>query len=227
MDLLFPAPEPTLLHLANLSEGFAVHRIYCIGRNYAEHAREMGAEVDRDAPVFFCKPADAATQCAQIPFPCATSDLHHEVELVVALSSGGQNIPADRALERVWGYAVGVDLTRRDLQASAKQRAHPWDTAKAFDDSAPLSLLISAADIGHPKAGAIKLKVNGELRQSGDLSEMIHSVPETISALSRLFKLRAGDLIFMGTPAGVGPVQPGDRIDAVIAGVAHMSLRVG
>lgn len=227
MDLLFPTPPPTLLQIDGDSRYFPVHRIYCIGRNYAEHAREMGAEIDREAPVFFCKPADAATQAETIPFPRATSELHHEVELVVALGCGGCELSADAAERCVVACAVGIDLTRRDLQAAAKARRHPWDTAKAFERSAPLSRLVPIARSGLPRRGAIRLWVDGELRQSGDLAEMIHGIGETLAALSRLFELMPGDLVFMGTPAGVGPIRPGQTLRAEIEGVAALSLRVG
>jgi fumarylpyruvate hydrolase len=198
---------------------FPVHRIYCVGRNYASHAREMGKDPDREPPFFFCKPADAVVpNHATLPYPSRTANLHHEVELVVAIGRAGKNIlPAD-ALEHVFGYAVGNDLTRRDLQNDLKNKGHPWETGKAFDRSAPISAIHAAPGEAFAK-GRIWLTVNGQLRQEGDLADLIWSVPEIISELSALFELCAGDLIFTGTPAGVGPVKPGDRIEACIEGL--------
>jgi len=202
---------------------FPVHRIYCIGRNYAEHAKEMGASVDRANPVFFCKPADAVVaDGAQIAYPCGTSDLHHEVEMVVALHSGGSNLAAPDALRHVFGYGVGLDLTRRDLQAKAKEKGLPWDTAKAFDRSAPISALRQARKVGHPLRGSLELEVNGKLRQQADISDMIIGVPQIIQALSKLFELAAGDLIFTGTPAGVAALARGDWFKARLEGIAEL-----
>jgi fumarylpyruvate hydrolase len=206
---------------------FPVRRIFCIGRNYAEHAAEMGATVDRGNPVFFCKPADAlVADGADIPYPSATRELHHEVEMVVALHSGGTDIAEADALAHVFGYAVGLDLTRRDLQAIAKAKGMPWDTAKAFDHSAPLSAIRAAAEIGHPQHAALTLEVNGQLRQQSDIAQMIFSVPEILARLSRLFELKAGDLVFTGTPAGVGPLVRGDTVHARLAGVAQLRGRI-
>ncbi len=212
---------------------FPVRRIYCVGRNFAEHAREMGAAVptsaaDRGSPVFFCKPADAIVLDGVVPYPRGTRDLHHEVELVVAI---GRDAPAGvldvaDADALVFGYAVGLDLTRRDLQGAAKAKGLPWDTGKAFDHSAPVSAIVPAADAGALGARTLSLKVNGETRQQGSLADLVWNVPEILHELSRLFALRAGDLVFMGTPAGVGPLQPGDRFDAELAGIATLQGHV-
>jgi fumarylpyruvate hydrolase len=207
---------------------FPVHRIYCIGRNYAEHAKEMGAEaVSRAQPVFFLKPADAIVAGGgEVPYPSATSALHHEVEMVVALRSGGRDIDAAHALDCVFGYGVGLDLTRRDLQAAAKAKSLPWDSAKAFDASAPVSALRALGEIGHPSRANLMLHVNGELRQQADIADMIFPVAEIIAELSKLFELKAGDLIFTGTPAGVGPLQRGDHFRAELDGVAALEGRI-
>jgi fumarylpyruvate hydrolase len=204
-----------------------VHRIYCIGRNYAEHAKEMGAEVvSRGNPVFFLKPADAIVTDSEVPYPSVTRELHHEVEMVVALSSGGRDIDATGALDCVFGYGVGLDLTRRDLQAAAKAKGLPWDTAKGFDGSAPVSALRAASEIGHPSRARLSLRVNGEVRQDTDIADMIFSVADIIAELSKLFELRAGDLIFTGTPAGVGPLVRGDTFAAELQGIATLEGRI-
>jgi fumarylpyruvate hydrolase len=218
---------PASAAIAGSDARFPVRRIFCIGRNYAEHAAEMGASVDRGNPVFFCKPADAlVADGATIPYPLATKELHHEVEMVVALHSGGTDIAEADALAHVFGYAVGLDLTRRDLQAIAKAKGMPWDTAKAFDHSAPLSAIRAAAEIGNPRHAALTLEVNGQLRQQSDIAQMIFSVPEILARLSRLFELKAGDLVFTGTPAGVGPLVRGDTVHARLAGVAQLRGRI-
>ncbi|MDG2539257.1 fumarylacetoacetate hydrolase family protein [Dyella jiangningensis] len=206
---------------------FPVRRIFCIGRNYAEHAREMGATVDKDTPLFFCKPADAVvTDGADVPYPQATSDLHHEVEMVVALGSGGRDIPVTQAEGLIWGYGVGLDLTRRDLQAVAKAKSHPWDVAKAFDHSAPVSALRPAKEVHLGADTTLTLSINGEQRQLGKLGDMVHGVAEIIAILSTLFELKAGDLIFTGTPAGVSALKRGDRFHAELTGVAVLEGRV-
>jgi len=206
---------------------FPVRRIFCIGRNYAEHAREMGATVDKDTPLFFCKPADAVvTDGADVPYPQATSDLHHEVEMVVALGSGGRDIPVAQAEGLIWGYGVGLDLTRRDLQAVAKAKSHPWDVAKAFDHSAPVSALRPAKEVHLGADTTLTLSINGEQRQLGKLGDMVHGVAEIIAILSTLFELKAGDLIFTGTPAGVSALKRGDRFHAELTGVAVLEGRV-
>ena len=217
-EFVFAPAACASVAVAGASARFPVHRIYCIGRNYAEHAKEMGAAVDKEQPIFFMKPADAVVEDgAAIPYPSATSNLHHEVELVAALGRGGRDIAVERALEHVLGYAVGVDLTRRDLQAAAKKAGAPWDTAKGFDQSAPVSAIVPVDALGgHPSRGAIWLDVNGARKQDADLSEMVHSVAEIIAMLSRLYALAPGDLVFCGTPAGVGPLSRGDAFAAGI-----------
>jgi fumarylpyruvate hydrolase len=228
MDFVFAPHAPATLAIAGSDARFPVHRIYCIGRNYAEHAKEMGAAVDRGNPVFFCKPADAVVaNDATIPYPSATQELHHEVEMVVALHSGGAAIAADAALTHVLGYGVGLDLTRRDLQATAKAKGLPWDSAKGFDRSAPVSALRRAAEIGHPQRAALTLDVNGQSRQRADIAEMIFPVAEIIARLSLLFELQAGDLIFTGTPAGVAALRPGDRYLARLEGIAELRGDIG
>jgi fumarylpyruvate hydrolase len=223
MTFIFPPALTPSVAIAGSDQRLPVHRIYCIGRNYAEHAREMGMAVDRATPVFFCKPADAVVaDRSQIPYPPATGDLHHEVEMVVALHSGGVQIPAGEALRHVFGYGVGLDLTRRDLQSAAKAKGLPWDTAKAFDRSAPASALRRASEIGHPQHARLTLDVNGTLRQSTDIADMIFSVADIIHELSKLFELHSGDLIFTGTPAGVAALQPGDRFHARLEGIAEL-----
>lgn len=207
---------------------FPVRRIFCVGRNYAEHAREMGMDPEREPPFFFTKPADAVVpDGGELRYPSRTQNLHHEVELVVALGSGGSEISREAALSCVYGYAVGLDLTRRDLQLEARKQGRPWDTAKAFDRSAPVSAIVPATRIGHPTRGGIWLAVNGALRQRGDLAEMIWTVPEIIAELSNLFELAPGDLVFTGTPAGVGPLVRGDRADAAIDGVGRLTVCIG
>lgn len=214
-----------MLPVAGGSEPFPVGRIYCVGRNYAEHAREMGHDPEREPPFFFMKPANAIVpDGATIPFPQATRDLHHEIELVVALGKGGANIAVEKALDHVWGYGVGLDMTRRDIQGEAKQMGRPWEMGKSFDNSAPCTALVAASKCGHPAKGAIWLKVNGAVRQNGDLSGMIWNVPETISYLSGLVTLQPGDLIYSGTPAGVGPVKPGDKLEGHVDGVGDLTI---
>ncbi len=205
---------------------FPVRRIFCVGRNYPEHSREMGFE-DRAPPFFFAKPADAVMpNGGAVPYPPRTSNLHHEIELVVALGSGGRDLAVDAALGLVFGYAVGNDLTRRDVQAAAKDQGRPWDTAKGFDHAAPVSAIVPAVKCGHPSSGRIWLEVNGDMRQQGDLSQMIWSVAEVIAELSAWFDLAPGDLIFTGTPAGVGPLKPGDRVRGGVDGVGILEHTV-
>jgi fumarylpyruvate hydrolase len=227
MDYVIPAPPVVMLPVEGDERGFPVRRVYCVGRNYAAHAREMGHDPDREPPFFFTKPADALVPGGgTIPYPPATEDLHHEVELVVALGKGGADIPEAQALEHVFGYAVGIDLTRRDLQAEAKDLRRPWDMAKAFDRSAPISALRPAARIGHPDRNPIRLLVNGQTRQGSTLAHHIWSVAETIACLSGLVELAPGDLIFMGTPEGVAAIQRGDRMQATIEGVGELTVAV-
>jgi len=202
-----------------------VLRVFCVGRNYAEHAVEMGHDPDREPPFFFMKPAVAVVPGGgSLPFPPATEDLHHEIELVVALGSGGADLSVEDALEHVFGYAVGLDMTRRDLQNRAKEMGRPWDMGKGFDRSAPMSAIRPVAGIGHPATGAIWLRINGELRQEGDLAQQIWKVPETIACLSTLVELRGGDLIMTGTPAGVGRVVPGDVLEGHVDGVGDLRV---
>jgi fumarylpyruvate hydrolase len=217
-------PVPTL-PVAESNQVFPVGRIYCVGRNYAEHAREMGHDPEREPPFFFMKPADAiVANGATIRYPQLTKDLHHEIEMIVAIGKDGAGIPVEKALDHVFGYGVGLDMTRRDIQGEAKKMGRPWEMGKAFDDSAPCTALKTVAMIGHPARGAIWLKVNGAVKQKGDLSELIWNVPETISYLSKLVTLRAGDVIMSGTPAGVGPVKAGDRLEGHVDGVGDLTV---
>ncbi|WP_342767621.1 fumarylacetoacetate hydrolase family protein [Azonexus fungiphilus] len=211
---------------------FPVRRIFCVGRNYAEHAREMGATAQADGlepPFFFTKPGDALVGGAgelAVAYPPQTTNLHHEVELVVGLAAGGANVTVDAALGLIFGYAVGLDLTRRDLQAKAKEKGHPWDMGKGFDQSAVCGPLAPATAVGHPTTGAIRLRVNDQLRQDGDLAQMGWKVAEIIANLSTLVRLQAGDLIYTGTPAGVGPLQRGDRLLGEVAGLPELRARI-
>jgi fumarylpyruvate hydrolase len=219
------APPPvTTVAVAGTDAVFPVGRVFCVGRNYAEHSIEMGHDPDREPPFFFMKPADAVVPPGRLPFPARTRELHHEIELVVALAEGGRDIAVERALDHVFGYAVGLDMTRRDLQAEAKKAGRPWDMAKGFDQSAPTGSIRTVEDIGHPTKGAVWLRINGEPRQEGDLDQQIWTVPETISLLSTLVSLRPGDLIMTGTPKGVGRVEPGDRLEGQIDGVGDLSV---
>jgi len=223
-DLVVRVPAVTL-PVASSGQRFQVGRIYCVGRNYADHAREMGHDPDREPPFFFMKPADAIIDHgAKIPFPQVTKDLHHEIELVVALHKGGNDIPVEKALEHVWGYGVGLDMTRRDIQGEAKKMQRPWEMGKAFDNSAPCTALVPASKIGHPGKGEIWLKVNGEVKQKGTLDQMIWSVPEMISYLSHTITLRPGDLIYSGTPAGVSQVKKGDKLEGHVDGVGDLAV---
>ncbi|MDF3883356.1 fumarylacetoacetate hydrolase family protein [Cupriavidus basilensis] len=214
--------------VAGGSARFPIRRVFCVGRNYAAHAREMGNDPDREPPFFFTKPADAVVAAeGTVPYPPLTDNLHHEIELVVAIGKGGANIKPEQALELVWGYGVGVDLTRRDLQDAAKKMSRPWDWSKGFDASAPCGPLQPAASIGHPAQGRVWLKANGEPRQEGDLNEQIWPVADVIAYVSQSVTLAPGDLIFTGTPAGVGALQPGDAVTAGIEGVGEITFRVG
>ena len=225
-DYVFP---PAITAIPTTDGGlFPVRRVYCVGRNYAEHAREMGHDPDEAPPFFFGKPADAlVVDGAAMPYPTQTADLHHEIELVAAIGGDAANIAVEDALTYVWGYAAGIDMTRRDVQAAAKKGGRPWDMAKGFDHSAPIGPLIPAMNLGeHPKKGAITLKVNGEVRQSGDISEMIWDLAHVISHLSRWIELKRGDLIFTGTPAGVGAVVRGDVLEGEIAGIGTVRTTI-
>ena len=222
IEYVFVPPPIPSVEIAGGDQRFPVHRIYCVGRNYADHVREMGSDA-KEPPVFFTKPADAIVASGvAVPYPPRTENFHYEVELVIAVGGAGRNIPAAQALDHVFGYAVGNDLTRRDLQGTAKKKGLPWDTGKAFDRSAPIGA-IRPASLGHVSQGAIWLKLNGETQQQSDIKEMIWSVPEIIAELSTLFELRAGDLIYTGTPAGVGPLKPGDRIECHIDGLPSLT----
>jgi len=226
MPYLFPPATPAVA-IKGRSDLFPVHRIYCVGRNYADHVREMGGNPDREPPIFFAKPADAVVpNNARIPYPSRTKNFHHEIELVIAIGKGGRDIAVAQALEHVFGYAVGNDLTRRDLQSEAKDNGRPWDTSKGFDRSAVLSAITPAAQSGHLRSGRIWLKVNGQMRQQADLSELIWSVPEVITELSTFFELQPGDLIYTGTPAGVGALKKGDRIEGGIDGLDELSTTI-
>ena len=224
-DLVVPAPGLPSVPTATGGR-FPVRRIHCVGRNYAAHAREMGHDPDREPPFFFDKPADAVvTDGGDTPYPTLTAQLEYEVELVVALGAGGRDVPVSDALDLVWGYAVGIDLTRRDLQAEAKRLGRPWDLAKGFDASAPIGTIVPAAGVD-PRSGSITLHVDGELRQSGDLADQIWSVAETIAVLSRAVRLEPGDLLFTGTPDGVGPVSRWSVLRGAVAGVGTVETRI-
>lgn len=222
-----PAPQPSVA-IAGSEKRFPVRRIFCVGRNYAAHAREMGKDPDREAPFFFTKPADAvADSGAKIPYPPLTRNLHHEIELVVAIGKPGLRIPKEQALGHIWGYAAGIDLTRRDLQGEAKDSGRPWDWGKAFDLSAPCGALRPVSETGHPRGGRIWLAVNGKLRQDADLAELIWPVADIIAICSEAVELRPGDLIFTGTPAGVGPLLPGDVVTGGVDGVGEVGITIG
>jgi fumarylpyruvate hydrolase len=221
-----PAPQPALA-VVGTDRLFPVRRIWCVGRNYEEHIREMGHDV-RDPPFFFAKPADAVVpDGSTVPYPPLTKDMHHEVELVVALKSGGRNIKVEKALDCIYGYGVGIDLTRRDLQIASRDQKRPWEIGKAFDASAPCGPLKPASEIGHPKKGRIALKVNGKVRQDGDLAQMIWNVPEVIAKLSEQVELAAGDIIMTGTPAGVAATVPGDKLECEVEGVGTLVVTIG
>ena len=225
-DYVIAPPAQASLPTAD-GRGFPVRRIFCVGRNYAEHAREMGSDPDREPPFYFTKPSDAVlTGGADMPYPPATKQLHHEMELIVAIGTGGANIDEADALSHVWGYCAGLDMTRRDLQNEAKKTGRPWDMGKGFDLSAPMGVLVPAAGID-PGQGRIELKVNGQVRQTSDLSKMIWSVPEVIANLSRLVTLAPGDLIMTGTPEGVAAVERGDVLEGTIEGVGEVRTRIG
>ncbi len=230
-EWVFDPPSPAWLPVAGESTRFPVSRIWCVGRNYEAHAAEMGAGIadrgDPAPPFFFLKPSTAAVPGGgSIPYPPKTSLLHHEAELVVAISVGGREISSARALDHVFGYAVGVDLTRRDAQAEAKRTGRPWSLAKGFDGSAPCSAIARSRDIGHPVRGRITAMVNGEVRQDGDLADQIWSVDQVIQQLSTIVELRPGDLLFTGTPAGVGPLEPGDQLIVSIEGVGSLEVLI-
>jgi fumarylpyruvate hydrolase len=224
--VITPPPQAALA-VQGSDEKFPVRRVWCVGRNYIEHIREMGQD-ERAPPFFFAKPADAVMPDGSvIPYPLLTNDMHHEVELVVALKSGGMNIKPEKANDCIWGYGVGIDLTRRDLQIASREVKRPWEIGKAFDGSAPCGALVPASKIGHPAKGRIALKVNGAVKQDGDLNQMIWNVPETIWKLSEMVELAAGDIIMTGTPAGVGVLVPGDKIECEVEGIGSLKVSIG
>ena len=226
MQYVFEAMSPSV-EIAGRTERFPLHRIYCVGWNYVAHVREMGSDPDREPPIFFMKPPDAITPSgSKVAYPPATQNLHYEIELVVAIGREGHAISQAQASEYIWGYGVGIDMTRRDLQSTAKQRGQPWDASKSFDQSAPISELHTVENIGHPNSGRIWLEVNGEARQDGDIGQLIWTVPEIIEHLSALFHLRAGDLVYTGTPAGVSPVERGDVLRGGVDGVATIEIEI-
>jgi fumarylpyruvate hydrolase len=222
--LVIPAPEQATIAVRGSAARFPVRRIYCVGRNYAAHVEEMGGSIERDAPIFFQKPADAVVASGStIAYPPMTGNFHYEVELVMAIGRGGRNIPEATALDHVWGYAVGLDMTRRDIQGGGK----PWEIGKSFDQSFPVGALSPVTEVGHITKGAIKLTVNGETRQESDIGLLIWKLPEIIARLSQYFELRPGDVILTGTPHGVGPVVAGDRMVGTIDGLALLEIAVG
>jgi fumarylpyruvate hydrolase len=226
--MILSEPQPTVLPIAATDSHFPVRRIYCVGRNYVEHIREMKEADERDPPFFFQKPTDSIVLDGGIvPYPPLTKNLHHEIELVVAMGSGGYNIGVAKALDHVFGYAIGLDMTRRDLQREAKDRGLPWEVGKSFDHSAPCGAVHMVAEVGHVQEGAMAVTVNGVTRQKGDLRDMIWKVPEIISNLSSLFEIKAGDLIFTGTPSGVGSVVPGDRLEGTVDRLGSLRITIG
>ena len=225
-DYVFPPAAIPALPVAGSDRKFPVRRLYCVGRNYTEHAIEMGHDPNREPPFFFQKNPDSLVLDGSFPYPPATADVHFEIELVVGLGAGGSDIPVERAIDCVYGYAVGLDMTRRDLQGEAKKLGRPWEVGKSFEASAPCGPLVPASRIGHPDRGAVWLDVNGTRRQTGDLSQLIWTVPETIAYLSGLFTLAAGDLVMTGTPAGVGAVRRGDVMKGGVEGVGEIEVRV-
>jgi fumarylpyruvate hydrolase len=224
---VIPPPPQAVLAVAGSDKTFPVRRVWCVGRNYLEHIREMGQD-EREPPFFFAKPADAIVpDGSTVPYPSLTKDMHHEVELVVALKSGGRNIPVDKALDCIWGYGVGIDLTRRDLQIASRDLKRPWEVGKAFDASAPCGAIKPASEIGHPADARIMLKCNGQVRQDGNLNQMIWNTPEVISKLSEMVALEAGDIIMTGTPSGVAATVAGDKLECEIAGIGTLTVTIG
>lgn len=225
-EFVIDPPVIPTLSVTGSGARFPVRRVYCIGRNYAAHTIEMGGDPDREPPFFFQKNPDNLDESGEFPYPVKSEDVHHELEMLVALKSGGTDIPVGRALDHVYGYAVCLDMTRRDLQGQCKDMRRPWEIGKAFERSGPCGPLVPASETGHPEAGPVELKVNGEVRQSGDLGQMIWKVPEMIAYLSEYFELAAGDVIMSGTPSGVGAVSRGDVMEASIAGVGTLKVTV-
>ncbi|MEL6451857.1 MAG: fumarylacetoacetate hydrolase family protein [Pseudomonadota bacterium] len=228
MAFVLPPPPQASVAVAGSTDRFAVRRIFCVGRNYAAHAREMGKDPEREPPFFFTKPADAVVDCpCTIAYPPLTQDLHHEIELVIAIGTGGAHIAAADVMDHIWGAGVGIDLTRRDLQGQAKKMGRPWDWGKAFDASAPMGPLVPLTQVPSLRAGRIWLAVNGDVRQEGDIGDMIWDVGEHISILSQSITLAPGDLVMTGTPAGVGAVLPGDVMTGGVTGVGEISVTIG
>ena len=226
MSFVIPAPPPASVEVTGTDDRFPVRRIYCIGRNYLAHRKEMGHD-DRKPPFYFQKPADALLETGgEFPYPSQSENVHFEIELVVAIAKGGVNISIEDALDHVYGYGLGIDMTRRDIQSKAKQDGKPWESAKSFVHSAPISPIRPASEIGHPDSGRIWLAVNGEVRQDSDLNLQIWNVQEGISHLSKLYQVVPGDLIYTGTPDGVGPINPGDLITAGIDGIGELEIKV-
>jgi fumarylpyruvate hydrolase len=227
MSYVIPVGTPASVAVAGTADRFPVHRIYCVGRNYAAHTREMGHDPDREPPFFFQKPADTlVAEGGEFPYPSASSEVHYEMELVVALAKGGNDIAPEEALDTIFGYGVGLDMTRRDLQNEAKDTGRPWESGKAFEHSAPCSRIYPVSQVGHPSKGAIWLTVNGETKQQADLADMIWDVPHVIAYLSQLFTLQPGDLIYTGTPAGVGSIQRGDVMRGGVDNVGEIEIKV-
>lgn len=231
MAFVFPPGNPVAIPVVGTNERVAVRRVYCVGRNYAAHAREMGCDPDREPPFFFCKPADAVVPVAygealELAYPSQTASYHYEAELVAVIGKGGTDIEPSCALDHVWGYAVGLDMTRRDLQRRMRELGRPWEIGKAFDCSAPIGPIHPVSVIGHIKHGGIFLDVNGTLKQSSDVSQLIWSVQETVAELSRYFRLEPGDVIFTGTPDGVGPVEPGDNVTVAIEQLGELTVSI-
>jgi len=225
-DFVIDPPRVTALPVSGTAARFPVRRVYCIGRNYAAHAVEMGHDPDREPPFFFQKNPGNLDPSGEFPYPPQTSDVHHEAEIAVFLKSGGTNIPLDSALDHVFGYALSLDMTRRDLQGQMKKMGRPWEIGKAFERSAPVGPIHPVAEVGHPSEGGLTLKVNGELKQQGDLNQMIWKVPEMIAYLSEYFELAGGDVIMSGTPAGVGPVAKGDVMELSAEGLGDLTVKV-
>jgi fumarylpyruvate hydrolase len=228
MNYVFPCPAPPSASIEGTDDRFPLHRVYCVGRNFADHTREMGKDPEKHPPFFFLKPPDAVKSGGgTVAYPPVTENLQHEIELVVAMGGGGLRIPAARAEELVFGYAVGLDLTRRDLQLEARENGRPWEVGKTFNNSAPLGKIVPVVGAKHPKSGAMRLEVNGMVRQHSDINNHVWPVAQVIERLSHLFELGAGDLIFMGTPAGVSSLQVGDNIVAAIDGLGELRVDIG
>src|SRR6478672_2402494 len=227
-QLLFPAPPLSTLPVRGGTERIPIRRIFCVGRNYEAHAREMGVAVDREAPFYFTKASEHyAPSGSTVPYPPGTTNYHYELELVVVMGAPAFRVAADRALDCVFGYACGLDMTRRDLQLAAREQRRPWDLGKDVEQSAVLAEIVPATESGHPSAGPIELRVNGQVKQSADISQLIHKVPEVIAHLSTFYHLHPGDVIYTGTPEGVGPVKPGDRLAGKIDGVGAITFTIG